>query len=151
MPRSGPSSAPGRWLSRNVLTLGLVSLFTDLSTEMGYSIVPVFLKDVLKTSPALIAESTPPEYYGRSNGFHKTLDNLGAVLLILLGVRDIAGKTAGQFRLTLLPANLLMGVLWQKIGFRGALLVGAGHSLCAGLMLVNLVRPPRGRARAQCP
>jgi MFS family permease len=155
----GTKSKPRRpaWLTRNILSLGLVSLFTDISTEMGYSIIPVFLKDVLKTSPlfiglieaiaestastlkafsgyisdrlkkrkilifigytfstvvkpllavssawwhvlgirfadrfgkgvrsaprdALIAESAQPEYYGRVYGFHKALDNLGAVL-----------------------------------------------------------------------
>ncbi|MBE0432613.1 MFS transporter [candidate division WOR-3 bacterium] len=59
--------APNRrfkWLSRNVLCLGLVSLFTDLSTEMAYPIIPVFLNEVLKVQPLFIglveaiAEST---------------------------------------------------------------------------------------------
>jgi MFS family permease len=53
-----------RWLSKNILCLGLVSLFTDLSTEMAYPIIPVFLKEVLKVQPLFIglieaiAEST---------------------------------------------------------------------------------------------
>lgn len=53
-----------KWLSRNVLCLGLVSLFTDLSTEMAYPIIPVFLSEVLKVQPLFIglveaiAEST---------------------------------------------------------------------------------------------
>ncbi len=53
-----------RWLSKNILSLGLVSLFTDLSTEMAYPIIPVFLKEVLKVQPLFIglieaiAEST---------------------------------------------------------------------------------------------
>lgn len=395
MPRFGSPSAPGRWLTRNILTLGLVSLFTDLSTEMGYSIVPVFLKDVLKASPviiglieaiaestastlksfsgyisdrlnkrkvliligysfstivkpllavssawwhvlgvrfcdrlgkgirsaprdALIAESAPPQYYGRSYGFHKALDNLGAVLgpalaflilslsnqnyrlvfglaffpalvailLILFGVKDMIVKSTQAFRfslrelnpkfklflvimviftlgnssdaflilrardvgvlgkfipllwlafnvsnflsaypagvisdrigrqkaifigllifcasyaglafnrhpllvwflfvfyglyygftegnlkafvadltpteirgtafgiyhtavgLTLLPANLLMGLLWQRIGFQNALLVGAALSLVSGLMLILMVRTEQNR------
>lgn len=52
------------WLSRNIIYLGLVSMFTDLSTEMAYPIIPVFLKDVLKAQPLFIglieaiAEST---------------------------------------------------------------------------------------------
>ena len=52
------------WLSRNILCLGLVSLFTDLSTEMAYPIIPVFLNEVLKVPPLFIglveaiAEST---------------------------------------------------------------------------------------------
>ncbi|MGD8979136.1 MAG: MFS transporter [candidate division WOR-3 bacterium] len=53
-----------RWLSRNILCLGLVSMFTDLSTEMAYPIIPVFLKEVLRVQPIFIglieaiAEST---------------------------------------------------------------------------------------------
>jgi len=53
-----------RWLGRNILSLGLVSMFTDLSTEMAYPIIPVFLKEVLKVQPLFIglieaiAEST---------------------------------------------------------------------------------------------
>jgi MFS family permease len=383
------------WLTRNILTLGLVSLFTDVSTEMGYSIIPVFLKDVLKTSPffiglieaiaestasvlksfsgyisdrlgkrkilifigytfstvvkpllalsttwwhvlmirfsdrlgkgirssprdALIAESTKSEYFGRTYGFHKALDNLGAalgpalafliltlfnqnyrlvfglafipalvaILLILFGVKDIIVKSANTFSfsfgklspkfkvfllimviftlgnssdaflilrardigiagkfipllwlafnvsnflsaypagavsdrigrqktifigfiifclsygglafnrlphtvwflfifyglyygfsegnlkafvadltptdirgtafgiyytavgVTLLPANLLMGILWQKIGFRHALLVGSALSLISGILLVTLVRTEKTR------
>ena len=387
------------WLTRNILTLGLVSLFTDISTEMGYSIIPVFLKDVLKTSPvliglieaiaestastlksfsgyisdrlkkrkalifigyslstvikpllavssawwhvlairfadrfgkgirsaprdALIAESSKPEYFGRTYGFHKTLDNLGAVLgpalafvilsisnqnyrlvfglafipalvailLILFGVKDIIVQSARTFRfsfralnpkfkwfllvlviftlgnssdaflilrardigiagkfipllwlvfnvsnflsaypagaisdrigrqksifigfmifcvsyaglafsphpltvwvlfifyglyyglsegnlkafvadltppdirgtafgiyytavgVTLLPANLLMGILWQKYGFRNALLVGSALSLISGLMLITMLRTEKLPARSK--
>lgn len=52
------------FLKQNIFTLGLTSLFTDLSTEMSYTIIPVFLKEVLKTQPVFIglieaiAEST---------------------------------------------------------------------------------------------
>ena len=52
------------WLAKNILSLGLVSLFTDLSTEMAYPIIPVFLREVLKVQPLFIglieaiAEST---------------------------------------------------------------------------------------------
>ena len=146
-----------RWLGRNILSLGLVSMFTDLSTEMAYPIIPVFLKEVLKVQPvfiglieaiaestasilktfsgyisdhlkkrklflfigysfsalvkpllafatqgwhvlmvrlsdrvgkgirtaprdALIADSSKHAYYGRTYGFHRALDTLGAIL-----------------------------------------------------------------------
>jgi hypothetical protein len=49
---------------------------------------------------------------------------------------------------TLLPANLLMGFLWQKIGFRNALLVGSSLSLISGLMLIMMVRTDKICARA---
>ncbi len=145
------------WLAKNILSLGLVSLFTDLSTEMAYPIIPIFLKEVLKVQPlfiglieaiaestasilktlsgyvsdrlkkrklfvfigyslsavvkpllaiatqgwhvlvvrfsdrvgkgirtaprdALIADSAKDKYYGRTYGFHRALDTLGALL-----------------------------------------------------------------------
>ncbi|MEO0128838.1 MAG: MFS transporter [candidate division WOR-3 bacterium] len=145
------------FLTRNVFILGLVSLFTDLSTEMSYAIIPIFLKDVLKAQPifiglveaiaestasilktfsgyisdrlrkrklfifigytlsaivkpllalatqgwhilivrfadrfgkgirtaprdALIAESTKEAFYGRTYGFHRAMDTMGAIL-----------------------------------------------------------------------
>src|SRR5205085_7286549 len=51
-------------IPRNVLLLGLVSLFTDMSSEMLYPITPIFLTSVLGASPAIVgiiegaAEST---------------------------------------------------------------------------------------------
>lgn len=53
-----------RFITHNILVLGLVSLFTDLSTEMSYAVIPIFLKEVLKAQPVFIglieaiAEST---------------------------------------------------------------------------------------------
>jgi MFS family permease len=51
-------------IPRNVLLLGLVSLFTDMSSEMLYPITPIFLTKILGASPAIVgiiegaAEST---------------------------------------------------------------------------------------------
>jgi hypothetical protein len=39
-------------LHRNVLALGLVSLLTDLSSEMIYPLLPVFLATTLASGPA---------------------------------------------------------------------------------------------------
>jgi MFS family permease len=38
----------------NVLFLGLVSLFTDISTEMVYPLIPLYLMSVLGATPALV-------------------------------------------------------------------------------------------------
>lgn len=52
------------FLTHNIFILGLISLFTDLSTEMSYAVIPIFLKEVLKAQPVFIglieaiAEST---------------------------------------------------------------------------------------------
>jgi len=39
---------------RNVIFLGLISLFTDLSSEMVYPLIPLYLTLVLGTSPAVV-------------------------------------------------------------------------------------------------
>jgi len=52
-----PSERQGRTvfgLHRNILFLGLVSLFTDLSSEMIYPLLPVFLTSVLGTSTIFV-------------------------------------------------------------------------------------------------
>ena len=41
-------------LGRNVVALGLVSLLTDLSSEMIYPLLPVFLTAVLGAGPAAL-------------------------------------------------------------------------------------------------
>src|SRR3990172_7534683 len=51
-------------VKKNIFVLGLVSMFADISSEMIYPFIPIFLADVLKLSKALIgliegvAEST---------------------------------------------------------------------------------------------
>jgi hypothetical protein len=40
-----------------------------------------------------------------------------------------------------------MGILWQKFGFRNALLVGSSLSLISGLMLITMVRTEKNRTR----
>lgn len=41
-------------MNRNIIILGLVSLFTDISSEMIYPLVPLYLTAVLGASPAVI-------------------------------------------------------------------------------------------------
>src|SRR6266511_942244 len=53
-----------RGITGNVLIFGLVSLFTDISSEMIYPLLPLFLTSVLGAGPAFlgviegVAEST---------------------------------------------------------------------------------------------
>jgi MFS family permease len=44
-PTAGP--APKRWMNRNILGMGLASLFSDWNHEMATAILPVFLSSVL--------------------------------------------------------------------------------------------------------
>jgi MFS family permease len=162
-------------ISRNVKALGITSLLNDISSEIIYPLLPVFLNSYLgigvtfigfieglaessssilklisgklsdkigknklltitgytvsslvrplialstlgwhvvicrffdrvgkgiRTSPrdVLIAESTPPEMHGRAFGFHRSLDNLGAVIgpLIAFGLLPILNNDLRQ-------------------------------------------------------
>jgi MFS family permease len=171
MTETGPSE-PARpairvWLTRNLIALGLVSLFTDVASEMIIPLLPAFLTETLgqgaialgiiegaaealssvlklvfgriadrigrdrpiviggylissiakplfafasslpwvlavrlldrtgkgiRTSPrdALIARSVPEPYRGRAFGFHRAMDNAGAVIGPLVGALLVA-------------------------------------------------------------
>ena len=39
---------------RNIIILGLVSFFADLSTEMVYPLIPLYLTSVFGATPALV-------------------------------------------------------------------------------------------------
>jgi MFS family permease len=47
-------SSLGRGITRNVLALALVSLLTDISSEMLVYVIPLFLANVLAASPSII-------------------------------------------------------------------------------------------------
>ena len=82
-----PDSAPR--LSRTVIALGVVSLFTDMSSEMAYTQVPLFLTSVLGASAVFVgviegvAESTASllrlvsGYWSDRSGRRKPLVLLG--------------------------------------------------------------------------
>jgi MFS family permease len=42
-----PSAAPKHWLNRNILGMGLASLFSDMNHEMATAVLPLFLSSVL--------------------------------------------------------------------------------------------------------
>ncbi len=180
-----------KWLGRNILSLGLVSMFTDLSTEMAYPIIPVFLKEVLNVQPlfiglveaiaestasilktfsgyisdrlkkrklfiflgysfsalvkpllafatqgwhvlmvrfsdrvgkgirtaprdALIADSSKHAYYGRTYGFHRALDTLGAMLGPLVAFVILALSQQNYrllFGLAIVPGIIAVAVI----------------------------------------
>ncbi|MDE3172924.1 MAG: MFS transporter [Gemmatimonadota bacterium] len=53
-PPDSPASAARPRLGRNVVALGLVSFFTDMSSEMIYPLLPVFLTATLGASAAFV-------------------------------------------------------------------------------------------------
>jgi hypothetical protein len=39
----------------NIVLLGLVSLFVDMSTEMVYPLIPIYLTTILGATPAIVS------------------------------------------------------------------------------------------------
>lgn len=50
----GRSPRPGRWLSRNLVVLTLVSLFQDAASELLYPLLPLLLTGVLAAPPVVL-------------------------------------------------------------------------------------------------
>ena len=77
------------------------------------------------TEKALVADLVKPEQRGTAYGLY----NLA-------------------FSITVLPASLLLGILWKLYGAKAAFLTGAGLGLLAALLLLLIVKPHQGNANA---
>jgi MFS family permease len=198
-------------VSRNVFFLGWVSLLTDVSSEMIFTVMPLFLLNVLKVGTpiigliegiaegtaslfklvsgwlsdrlgqrkslavfgyslstlakpflyiasswgvvlavrfsdrvgkgirsaprdALVADSTSPNEMGKSFGFHRAMDTMGAVLGLSLAALIVYLVERGGFELT-----------WHA--FRTLVLAGIGPAVLAVLMLLLFVREKKRAAQ----
>ncbi len=131
--KSKAASPPGA-LGGNVLALGLVSLFTDFSSEMIYPLLPMFVAGLVRAAnPHAGAEevlAVAAVYVGIMGGLAETTSSL---LKIFSGrISDSLGKrkallAAGYGISTLArPAMALAGSAWQVVGLRVADRVGKG-------------------------
>src|SRR5688572_26583976 len=109
------------WLTRTVLALGLVSLFTDVSSEMIFPLLPVFLTEVLRA---------PVTFLGVVEG----AGDATAAVLKLLGGR-LADRAPRKKPLALLgyalssavrPLMAFAGAPWHVLAVRTADRVGKG-------------------------
>ena len=198
-------------VSRNVFFLGWVSLLTDVSSEMIFTVMPLFLLNVLKVGTpiigliegiaegtasllklvsgwlsdrlgqrkslavfgyglstlakpflyiasswgvalairwtdrvgkgirsaprdALVADSTSPSEMGRSFGFHRGMDTMGAVLGLALAALIVYLVEKGGFELT-----------WHA--FRTLVLAGIGPAVLAVLILLFFVKEKKKGAQ----
>jgi len=198
-------------VSRNVFFLGWVSLLTDVSSEMVFTVLPLFLLNVLKVGTpiigliegiaegtasllklvsgwlsdrlgqrkslavfgyslstlakpflyiasswgvvlavrfsdrvgkgirsaprdALVADSTSPNEMGRSFGFHRAMDTMGAVLGLSLAALIVYLVERGGLELT-----------WHA--FRTLVIAGIGPAVLAVLMLLLFVREKKRAAQ----
>ncbi|MBI2954266.1 MAG: MFS transporter [Chloroflexi bacterium] len=120
----GPEKAPGgvfRGITPNVLVAGIVSLLTDISSEMIYPILPLFLANVLGVGAVTIgliegiAESTASLLKVFSGWLS---DRMGARKPLMVAGYALSDLTK--------PFLALTGAWWQVLGIRFADRVGKG-------------------------
>jgi MFS family permease len=109
-----------KWLTRNVLMLGLVALFTDMATEMAMPLLPAFMAGLGAGAMAL----------GLVEG---AADFTAAILKFYSGkLSDISGKRrpwvlAGYFLSSVVRPFLgAVGAAWQVVAIRMADRTGKG-------------------------
>lgn len=132
-------------LSRNVVTLGLVSLLTDLSSEMIYPLLPLFLAGLVPLGQA-------PVYVGVMEGLAETTASLVKLasgrLSDALGKRRVlvlAGYGLSSF---VRPFMALAAAGWHVIGLRFLDRVGKGVRTSARDALITESVPPSVLGRA---
>ena len=87
---------PRHRLDKNVFSLGLVSLFTDISSEMIYPLLPIFLSSVLGVSTSFIgllegiAESSASILKAVSGWFSDKLRKRKPIILLGYGLSTIS-------------------------------------------------------------
>ena len=110
----------------NVILLGITSFLTDVSTEMVYPLLPLYLTTRLGVTPAtvgliegvekaLVADIAPSELRATLIGLHATFVGVG-----------------------LLPASFIAGLLWNLFGAPAPFNLGsiAGLLAAVGLFIV---------------
>lgn len=140
----GGSGRVGRILAGNVLALGMVSLFTDISSEMVTAILPLYLIYQLQLSPM---------QFGLLDGFYT-----GATAVLRL----VGGHVADRFRRRKLVAGVGYGLsavckLGYLVAGRSVPLLGlvigtdrAGKGLRTAPRdaMISLSAPPEAQGRA---
>jgi MFS family permease len=138
----GAPKKPGR-LSRTVKVLGLVSLFTDASTEMIYPLLPIFLTSVLGAGAALIgviegiAEGTASVLKGFSGYLSDRLQKRKALILAGYGLSNLTK-----------PFFAAADAVWQVLLIRFVDRVGKGIRTAPRDALIAETTDPAIRGKA---
>jgi hypothetical protein len=121
--------------------MSATSLFNDISSEMLLNLIPFFLANILGVRTAVIG--LYGLYYAATEGAAKALV---ADLVPQVQRGTAYGLFNAVIRITVLPASLIAGVLWQGIGVwpgfgpSAPFFFGALMALLAGLLFARLVR-----------
>jgi len=133
-------------ITRNILILGLVSLFTDLSSQMVFPLIPLFLTTVLGAGACAVgivegaAETTGYLVFAVTSigliftssiytiliffivygVFYAMIDGVQRALVVDLAPGNLKATALGTFHtaigLVALPGGYVAGLLWDKIG-----------------------------------
>lgn len=141
MPSPRPGSGPWPWLTRQVLALGLVSLLTDMGTEMGMPLLPALITGLGGGAVAL----------GLIDGL---ADAVAALLQVFAGRRtDRTGKRRPWvlfgygFSGLIRPLFGLAAAPWQVVAVRSADRVGKGLRKPSRDSLLEAAAGPETRGR----
>jgi MFS family permease len=125
-------------LSRNVVVLGLVSLLTDMASEMIHPLVPIFLTEHLKATHvqlgiiAGVSESTSSFLRLWSGWLSDRLGRMPVIVaggLVLIAAVAVAGLAPSQQ-----SALVMLGLFLNGIGWNLAFVSGSA-------LLTDLLRP----------
>jgi len=133
-------------ITRNILILGLVSLFTDLSSQMVFPLIPLFLTTVSGAGAYVVgivegaAETTGYLVFAVTSigliftssiytiliffivygVFYAMIDGVQRALVVDLAPGNLKATALGTFHtaigLVALPGGYVAGLLWDKIG-----------------------------------
>jgi len=104
-------------MHKNIVILGLVSLFTDISSEMIYPLVPIYLTTVLGASPAVlgiiegVAESLSSLLKIFSGRMADRLDKHKALAIAGYGLSAVG-------KLLFVVATSWTGIFWARVNDR---------------------------------
>ncbi|MDR3589203.1 MAG: MFS transporter [Negativicutes bacterium] len=104
-------------MNRNIVIVGLVSLFTDISSEMIYPLIPLYLTAVLGASPSVlgviegIAESLASLLKIFSGRISDRFEKRKSVAVVGYGLSALG-------KVLFVVATSWVGVLWARIGDR---------------------------------
>lgn len=130
-------------LSRTVKVLGLVSLFTDASSEMIYPLLPLFLSSVLGAGAAAIgiiegiAEGTASIFEGFSGYISDRLQKRKALILAGYGLSAVTK-----------PFFAAATAVWEVLGVRFLDRVGKGLRTAPRDALISETTEPEIRGKA---
>jgi MFS family permease len=137
----GAGAAKGAWLSRQVLALGLVALFTDLGTEMGMPLLPALMASLGGGALALgLIDGLADAVAALLQAFAgRWSDRSGRRRPYVLGGYSLSGLIRPLFGLAAAP--------WQVVAVRAADRVGKGLRKPATSALLDQAATPATRGR----